>query len=281
MRQFLTFLFVLTISTAAMRSGEAKAACTIPNNLTNVTTADATQVMANFNAVAGCTGNASTLTTGDLPAAQMTTNLSSAIDGAIGSTRGSILYRGASGWTALMPGTSGYVLSTNGSGADPTWVAQTGGGGSLPAFYVNPQAVTNNGNGGPATIWQAIWLEVGDTVSGGAIVVNGTSTLTLGAALYGPGPAGSFSGLPRVASGALTSTSVTAGHMYKLAFSSTFTVTTAGLYWVGVYQSASLNMYTSGFNPGSYTTGAISSWAATAPALSGGFAGSATAWGYR
>jgi hypothetical protein len=41
----------------------------------------------------------------------------------IGSTRGSILYRGAAGWVVLTPGTSGYALTSNGSGADPTYQA--------------------------------------------------------------------------------------------------------------------------------------------------------------
>lgn len=37
------------------------------------------------------------------------------------STRGTILYRGASGWAALAPGTAGHFLKTNGAGADPSW----------------------------------------------------------------------------------------------------------------------------------------------------------------
>lgn len=37
------------------------------------------------------------------------------------STRGSIWYRGAAGWTVLTPGTSGNFLKTNGAGDDPTW----------------------------------------------------------------------------------------------------------------------------------------------------------------
>lgn len=45
----------------------------------------------------------------------------------IGSTRGSILYRGSAGWAELTPGTTGQVLTSNGTGADPSW--QTGGGG--------------------------------------------------------------------------------------------------------------------------------------------------------
>lgn len=50
---------------------------------------------------------------------------------AIGSTRGAILYRGASGWSLLAPGTSGYVLTSNGSGADPSYQDIGGGGGGL------------------------------------------------------------------------------------------------------------------------------------------------------
>lgn len=44
----------------------------------------------------------------------------------IGSTRGSLLYRGASGWSALTPGTSGHVLKSNGVGADPGFGAVGG-----------------------------------------------------------------------------------------------------------------------------------------------------------
>jgi hypothetical protein len=49
----------------------------------------------------------------------------------IGSTRGSVLYRGASGWAALTPGTSGHVFTSAGPGADPTWSAASGGGAAL------------------------------------------------------------------------------------------------------------------------------------------------------
>ena len=39
----------------------------------------------------------------------------------ISSTRGTILYRGASAWVALAPGVSGQFLKTQGAGADPVW----------------------------------------------------------------------------------------------------------------------------------------------------------------
>lgn len=41
----------------------------------------------------------------------------------IGSTRGNVLYRGASNWSALAPGTAGYLLTAQGAGADPAWAA--------------------------------------------------------------------------------------------------------------------------------------------------------------
>lgn len=47
----------------------------------------------------------------------------SALLDTITSTRGSILYRGASAWLGLAPGTSGQFLKTNGSGADPSWAS--------------------------------------------------------------------------------------------------------------------------------------------------------------
>lgn len=50
---------------------------------------------------------------------------------AIGSTRGSILYRGASGWALLPPGTAGQVVTSNGSGSDPNYQDPTGGSGGF------------------------------------------------------------------------------------------------------------------------------------------------------
>lgn len=51
-------------------------------------------------------------------------------DAAFGSTQGMLLYRGAAGWAALAPGTSGQVLQSGGAAADPAW-AGAGGGGSF------------------------------------------------------------------------------------------------------------------------------------------------------
>jgi len=49
---------------------------------------------------------------------------------AISATRGTILYRGATEWEALAPGTAGHVLHTDGAGADPYWAVDDAGGSS-------------------------------------------------------------------------------------------------------------------------------------------------------
>lgn len=54
-------------------------------------------------------------------------------------TQGTVLYRGATDWAALAPGTSGQFLKTNGAGANPVW-ANGGGGGWTEAKYYD-QAV--------------------------------------------------------------------------------------------------------------------------------------------
>lgn len=54
--------------------------------------------------------------------------LSSAIDTEFSSTQGSVLYRGASAWLALTPGSSGQLLASGGPAANPSWVTATGTG---------------------------------------------------------------------------------------------------------------------------------------------------------
>ncbi len=58
-----------------------------------------------------------------------TVNLSDQLDAEFSSTQGAVLYRNAASWQALGPGTAGQVLQTGGAGANPSWVAQSGGGG--------------------------------------------------------------------------------------------------------------------------------------------------------
>lgn len=55
----------------------------------------------------------------------------------ISSTQGAILYRGATEWEALAPGTAGQILQTGGAGADPSWITGGGGGGGAPWVLVS------------------------------------------------------------------------------------------------------------------------------------------------
>lgn len=103
----------------------------------------------------------------------------SAVLDLIGSTRGSILYRGASAWSALTPGTAGYVLQSQGAGADPIWTAVSGAGlgdFSGPASSTDGEIVRFDGitgkNGkatGNATLAGNL------TVSGGSIFGSGSA----------------------------------------------------------------------------------------------------------
>src|SRR6185437_11729477 len=63
------------------------------------------------------TGNVLANTSG-VSAAPVPTTPSSVLD-VIGSTQGDLLYRGASGWAVLPPGTNGQILTTGGAAANP------------------------------------------------------------------------------------------------------------------------------------------------------------------
>lgn len=112
----------------------------------------------------------------------------------IGTTRGSLLYRGASGWTILTPGTSGYLLSSSGAGADPAWAA--------PAASVTNVATGSGLTGGPITSTGTISVNTNgityalfQQVAASSIVGNPTGALanaqgiTLGATLAFSGTA--------------------------------------------------------------------------------------------
>jgi hypothetical protein len=128
---------------AALASFSADTACaqcpSLPFTLTNGQVADATQVMADFDALATCLGANGTVAPGnaaDLAKYGATTtvsgqSLSAYLDSIFGGLQGGILYRAATGWTALAPGPTGYVLQTSGPSADPSWAPANGGGGGI------------------------------------------------------------------------------------------------------------------------------------------------------
>lgn len=119
----------------------ANAACPpLPYTFTNGQTADASQVMGDLNAIQVCIGNNGIVSAG--AAGQVATygaigstvsgaSLSSVLDASVSSTQGTILYRNATGWAALLPGTTGQVLVTGGPSANPSW----GSGGQASPFY--------------------------------------------------------------------------------------------------------------------------------------------------
>lgn len=57
--------------------------------------------------------------------------ITAVLDKLFGTTQGSVIYRGASSWAALTPGTSGNFLKTQGSAANPVWDSIPGGGDML------------------------------------------------------------------------------------------------------------------------------------------------------
>jgi len=54
--------------------------------------------------------------------------------------QGQVLFRSATAWDALDPGTSGYFLKTQGAAADPVWAAMSVAEDSIGATEINDQA---------------------------------------------------------------------------------------------------------------------------------------------
>ena len=112
-------------------------------------------------------------------------SLSSYIDSAISNTQGAILYRGASGWSALPPSTTGSVLTTNGGAANPSWNPVAGTG------TVTSVATGTGLTGGPITTSGTISIAntavaagaYGSQSSVGTFTVNAQGQLTAAASV--------------------------------------------------------------------------------------------------
>lgn len=112
-------------------------------------------------------------------AAPTATTLSAWIDAALGSVQGDILYRNASGWVVLPPGTSGQQLTTGGAGANVSWTASSAGG-------TVTSVATNNGlTGGTITTTGTLGLaSIADhtllaNISGGSTFPSSTTLTAL------------------------------------------------------------------------------------------------------
>jgi len=64
----------------------------------------------------------------------------------ISSTRGTILYRGATGWAALPPGTAGQFLKSNGENADLSYATASAGDSTRKAAFASAPANANDGD---------------------------------------------------------------------------------------------------------------------------------------
>lgn len=81
-------------------------------------------------------------------AAPVGNSLTSVIDSSITNVQGSILYRNATQWTSLSPGTNGQLLSTGGAAANPSWINAPATGANtalsnLTATAINQSLVPN------------------------------------------------------------------------------------------------------------------------------------------
>ena len=101
---------------------------------------------------------------------------------ALSTTRGTILYRGASAWLALAPGTAGHVLQSGGAGADPSWVPMAV---DLTTYHLVSAATTNATvvKGSPGKLYG--WYISNNNASARKVAFhNAASTPTAGAAIF-------------------------------------------------------------------------------------------------
>lgn len=103
--------------------------------------------------------------------------VSTALD-LVGSTQGSILYRGASAWTALTPGTSGQVLRSNGAAANPSWTSASSGDVVGPASALDNAIARYDTTTGKLLQGSTVTISDGGAVSIPAGITFGVNVVT-------------------------------------------------------------------------------------------------------
>ena len=176
--------------------------------------------------------------------------LTQVLDSTVSNTQGNILYRNASTWTALAPGTSGQFLQSGGTGANPSWSSGS------TAWTLVKKTSDETGVGTNFQNDSQLYFNV---VSGTTYTVRG---------VYFINPAGSISvGFPAsnpsfsVLLGAGTDTEIGTTYLYTqrlvglasttrqvLAFNFTVTPSASGTFYMGIAASST----SSAFLKGSY-----------------------------
>ncbi len=91
----------------------------------------------------------------------------------IGSTQGDILYRNATVWTVLAPGTSGQILQSGGAGANPSWTTSS-------SFTLTSAAVDAafGATAGGVLVRGSAWTNSGAGSAGQVLTSNGAGAAT-------------------------------------------------------------------------------------------------------
>lgn len=136
----------------------------------------------------------------------------------IGATQGDILYRDASDWAALAPGTAGQILQSGGAAANPSWVTEFGRLISITTLntagssaYAVPDGCTllvvdvvgSGGGGAGASVAAAAHVPGGGAGGGGGAYTRGTVSppATSYTVVVGAGGAGGVSAASGIAGG--------------------------------------------------------------------------------
>ena len=98
--------------------------------------------------------------------------LTAILDAILGSTQGSVIYRAASAWLALPPGSSGSVFTSGGGSANPYWGAGGSGGGIGTEQSCTGVTLTGFGTSTPPTFTYCKYWAVGT----GAIFIDALIT---------------------------------------------------------------------------------------------------------
>jgi hypothetical protein len=112
-------------------------------------------------------------------AAPSDNTITAVLDKLFGTTQGTVIYRGASSWAALTPGTAGQFLTTQGAGANPNWSSGGAGTGTVTSVgLTNTYGLTITSS--PITAAGNINAEVGlssaSAVLGSDVSLSNTST---------------------------------------------------------------------------------------------------------